>query len=143
MKGNVNVNVKKIPQFIIELANNMIIKREQQMSSPFHQKLKSNHMCVILDKNGGILSFGSNCYNLQIDITEHAEVQAFRKLIERMGRHNRKITIDILVIRTTGGNSKPCKECIQRMYELSIRFKIRNIFYTNDYYIDCVKFSKL
>lgn len=114
------------------------------MSSPFHQKLKSNHMCVILDKNGGILSFGSNCYNLQIDITEHAEVQAFRKLIERMGRTNRKITIDILVIRTTGGNSKPCEECVKRMYELSIRFKIRNVFYTNDlYFIDCVKFSKL
>ena len=122
----------------------MIIKREQQMSSPHHQKLKSNHMCAILDKNGRILSLGSNCYNLQIDVTEHAEVQAFRKLIEKIGRNNRKITIDVLVIRTTGGNSKPCDECIKRMYELSIRFKIRNVFYTNDsYFIDCVKFSKL
>jgi cytidine deaminase len=134
----------KIPQFIIDLANNMIIKREQQMSSPFHQKLKSNHMCAILDKNGKILSFGSNCYNLKIDTTEHAEAQALRKLIERIGRNNKKITIDILVIRTTGGNSKPCDECITRMYELSQRFKIRNIFYTNEFYfIDCVKFSKL
>ena len=136
--------VMKIPHFIIELANNMIIKREQQMSSPFHQKLKSNHMCAILDKNGKILSFGSNCYNLKIDTTEHAEVQALRKLIERIGRNDRKITIDILVIRTTGGNSKPCDECITRMYELSQRFKIRNIFYTNEFYfIDCIKFSKL
>ena len=122
----------------------MIKKREQQMSSPFHKKLKSNHMCAILDKNGKILSFGSNYYNLKIDITEHAEVQAFRKLIERIGRNNRKITIDVLVIRTTGGNSKPCEDCISRMYELSQRFKIRNIFYTNEFYfIDCVKFSKL
>lgn len=105
----------------------MIEKREQQMSSPFHKKLKSNHMCVILDKNGKILSVGSNYYNLKIDITEHAEVQAFRKLIERIG-----------------GNSKLCDECIKRMYELSQRFKIRNIFYTNEFYlIDCVKFSKL
>ena len=139
-----NINIKIIPQFILELSSIMIEKRKQQMASPHHQRLKSNHMCVILDKNHNILAFGSNCYNLQIDITEHAEVQALRKLIEKMGRTNRKITIDILVIRTTGGNSKPCDKCINRMYELSIRFKIRNIFYTNDYYfIDCVKFSKL
>jgi tRNA(Arg) A34 adenosine deaminase TadA len=73
-----------VPKFIVDLASEMIIKRQQQMTSPYHQNLKSNHMCVILDINGNPLSFGSNCYNLQIDITEHAEVQAFRKLIEKM-----------------------------------------------------------
>jgi cytidine deaminase len=123
----------------------MIIKRTYQMASPYHTGItKSNHMCAILDINGNPLIFGSNFYNTKINITTHAEVDAFDKLVNKMGRTRRKITIDLVIIRTNGGNSKPCEDCQKKIHMMSIRFCIRNIYYTNnDYDIEMIKFSKL
>ena len=123
----------------------MIIKRSQQMSSPFNTCIsKSNHMCSILDVNGNPLIFGSNYYNIKINTTTHAEVDAFTKLVNKMGRIRRKITIDLVIIRTNGGNSKPCSECQIKIHEMSLRFHIRNIYYTNnDFDVEMIKFSKL
>ncbi len=123
----------------------MIIKRAAQMASPYHTELrKSNHMCAILDINGNPLMFGSNSYYIKINTTIHAEIDAFNKLINKIGRNHRKITVDIVVIRTSGGNSMPCSKCLERLFELSQRFRIRYVYFTsNDFDITCVKFSKI
>lgn len=123
----------------------MLIKRDMQISNPNHNTLKkSNHMCAILDTNGNPLIFGSNHYNIKINNTTHAEVDAFNKLNNKLGRIRRKITIDIIVVRTTGGNSMPCSDCMNKINDMSLRFHIRNIYYTNnDFDIEVVKFSKL
>lgn len=115
------------------------------MSSPFHNNLtKSNHMCSIIDINGNPLIFGSNYYNIKTQNTTHAEVDAFNKLVNKHGRMRKKITIDIIIIRTNGGNSKPCSDCMRKLYEMSNRYYIRNIYFTNNEYdIDVIKFSKL
>jgi cytidine deaminase len=122
----------------------MIIKRSEQMACPYHNLKKSNHMCAILDINGNPLIFGSNHYDTKINITTHAEVDAFNKLVNKMGRTRRKITIDLVIIRTNGGNSAPCSNCMQKIFSMSMRFYIRYIYFTNnDYDIDVIKFSKV
>lgn len=122
----------------------MVIKRSEQMANPHNDLKKSNHMCAILDNNGNPLMFGSNFYEIKINSTTHAEVDAINKLINKMGRTRRKITIDLVVIRTNGGNSLPCSDCMQKIYESSVRFHIRYIYFTNNNFdIDVVKFSKL
>ena len=138
------LNVKLHPKYIYDIVNFMIIKRDSQMSSPFHNITKSNHMCSIVDINGNPLIFGSNYYNIKNQNTTHAEVDAFNKLVNKQGRTRKKITIDIIIIRTNGGNSKPCCDCMQKLNEMSIRFRIRNVYFTNNEYdIDVIKFSKL
>jgi cytidine deaminase len=119
-------------------------RREQNLGSGYHSPMNSNHMCAILDHSGVPISFGTNVFNIKT--TEHAEAQAFRKLLERMGKTSKKLKIDVLVIRTNGHNSKPCDRCIRRMEELKTRFNIRNIYYTHEKEPDgirCVKFCKL
>lgn len=101
-------------------------------------------MCAILDIDGNPLIFGYNYYNIKNNKTTHAEVDAFTKLVNKMGRSRRKITIDLVIVRTNGGNSLPCPECQKKLFDMSIRFHIRNIYYTNnDYDINVVKYSKL
>jgi cytidine deaminase len=132
---------------LLRLKDILIDKRNAQIiSSGFISFTNSNHMCAIL-KDGVPISYGTNIYATNGYVTEHAEAQALRRLVERMGRrNNKKIKIDILVVRTNGSNSKPCNRCINQMSDLTSRFNIRNIYYTHqeeESGIRCVKFSKL
>lgn len=133
---------------IISIKDTLIEKRKAQINaSGFISLTNSNHMCAIL-KECEPISYGTNMYTINDVSTEHAEAQALRKLTERLGRRNiaKKITIDILVVRTNGGNSKPCERCINNMSLYCTRFNIRNIYYTHpseEFGIRCVKFTKL
>lgn len=132
---------------IYKIRDELIKKRlEQIKASGYQTSMNSNHMCAILDHSGVPISFGTNVFNVKTPTTEHAEAQAFRKLLEKMGKTQKKLKIDILVVRTNGHNSKPCDRCIRRMEELKARFQIRNIYYTHEQEPDgirCVKFCKL
>jgi cytidine deaminase len=133
---------------IISIGDMLIQKRKaQNNASGFVSLTNSNHMCAIL-KDYEPISYGTNMYTVNDVSTEHAEAQALRKLTERLGRRNiaKKITIDVLVIRTNGGNSKPCERCINNMAAYTTRFNIRNIYYTHpkeEFGIRCIKFTKL
>lgn len=127
----------------------MKAKRDAQYGATgFETLTHSNHMCTIL-KNGMPVSWGSNIYNVNgIQSTEHAEAQALRRLYDKIGKtlNAKKITIDLCVIRTNGGNSRPCKRCINTMKAYSTKFNIRYIYYTcpsETNGIRCVKFSQL
>lgn len=132
----------------IHLADTMMAKRKAHYcGSGFTSITNSNHMCAIL-KDGAPISYGTNVYNINDTSTEHAEAQAFRKLYERIGRrlNAKKMTIDIFVVRTNGGNSKPCVRCIDTMKHYSQFFSIRYVYYTHPNEpngIRCVKFSQL
>ena len=139
--------MNKIPVFIEDLTALMVAKRTGQISNPHTISLtkKSNHMCAILTNTGAPLIFASNFYNIprgSVKTTSHAEASALWKLAIKMGRVKRKITVDILVIRTNMGMSMPCNKCMQRITDSSQRFHIRNIYYTNNGKIDYIKFSK-
>ncbi len=130
------------------LADTMIAKRKAHYcGSGFTSITNSNHMCAIL-KDGSPISYGTNVYNINDTSTEHAEAQALRKLYERIGKrlNAKKMTIDIFVVRTNGGNSKPCARCIDTMKYYSQFFSIRYVYYTHPHEpngIRCVKFSQL
>jgi cytidine deaminase len=134
-------------QVIYRIRDELIKKRrEQTQASGYQTTMNSNHMCAILDQSGVPISYGTNVFNIKTPTTEHAEAQALRKLMERLGRTTKKIKIDILVIRTNGHNSKPCDRCIRRMEELQARFSIRHVYFTHEDETDglrCVKFCKL
>ncbi len=133
------------------LADTMIAKRKAHYSGSGFTSInkfnKSNHMCAIL-KGGTPISYGANVYNIDDKTTEHAEAQALRKFYERIGKrlNAKKKTIDIFVVRTNGGNSKPCVRCINAMKYYSQFFSIRHVYYTHPDEpngIRCVKFSQL
>lgn len=130
------------------LLDTMITKRKAHYNgSGFKSLTNSNHMCAIL-KDGTPISYGTNVYNINDTSTEHAEAQALRKFYERVGKrlNANKMTIDIFVVRTNGGNSKPCIRCIDTMKYYAQFFSIRYIYYTHpneENGIRRVKFSHL
>jgi len=129
------------------LATAMIAKRKAHYcKSGFTSLTKSYHMCAVL-KSGSPISYGTNVY-INDGSTEHAEAQALRKLYEKIGKrlNAKKMTIDIFVVRTNGGNSKPCVRCINTFKHYSQYFSIGYVYYTHPDEptgIRCVKFSQL
>jgi cytidine deaminase len=130
------------------LVQTLIDKRKAHYNASGYTSLtNSNHMCAIL-KDGQPISYGTNVYAVNDINTEHAEAQALRKLYERIGKciNAKRIQIDILIIRTNGGNSKPCARCINTMMKYTRIFSIQYIYYTlpdEPDGIRRVKFSKL
>ena len=122
----------------------MIIKRRMHMTQQnIIDFCKSNHMCAILDKNGNVLVLGYNYY-VSSGRTIHAEVDAFNRLYTKFGRMSRKIIINLVVIRTTGGNSKPCDNCQTYIKRMKMNYNIRNIYFSNNNFdIDMIKFTNL
>ena len=117
-----------------------------------HRAMRSRmHSCVIFDTNGTPRAYGYNDFNIRSPTTEHAEAMAMRKLCINMKVKGIRagIVVNILVVRTNGGNSKPCENCIRRMQSYSSYFTIRKIYYTNtsntdtDIYIEKISFNSL
>lgn len=93
------------------------------------------HICVIMNSNGAPLVYGYNTYSNNNSLTtEHAEAMAFRKLnlLRKQMNIRGRLTINILVVRTNGGNSKPCNNCINCMHRNSDNYKIRKIYYSDN-----------
>ncbi len=92
------------------------------------------HICVIMTTNGAPLAYGYNTYKTDDYTTEHAEAMAFRKLNyvrKKMGYRGR-LNVNILVVRTNGGNSKPCSKCIECMQSCADKYNVRKVYYTNN-----------
>ena len=92
------------------------------------------HICVIMTTNGAPLVYGYNTYKIDDYTTEHAEAMAFRKLncMRKMMGIRGRLAINILVVRTNGGNSKPCSKCIECMQSYSDKYNVRKVYYTNN-----------
>ena len=92
---------------------------------------KYKHMCVIFNSSGAVLATGYNIFKTNTYNTEHAEEMALRKLASKFASNKRRITINILVVRTNGGISKPCCNCLKKMYYYSSKFTIKWIYYSS------------
>ena len=120
-----------IDSTIQRLYHDLIDKREKQTASNTKCD-KYKHMCVIIDKNGEILISGYNIFKTNSSETVHAEAMALQRLYSKYGRPKRRFTVDILVIRTNGGNSKPCVNCLKQMENYSHIINIKNIYYSHE-----------
>ncbi len=122
---------------IMRLSEEIINKRSAHIPSDMSRSLKSlrarMHTCVIFDTNGTPLVYGYNDFNVRSPTTEHAEAMAMRKLLSSIKAKNPRahLTVNLLVVRTNGGNSKPCENCIRRMRSYSQYFTIKKIYYSN------------
>jgi cytidine deaminase len=133
---------------ILRIKDDLIDKRKKQIqASGYQSTMNAYHMCALLDHNGNPLIYGTNIFNIKTPTTEHAEAQALRKLLEKYCNENpkKKIKVDLLVVRTNGGNSKPCDRCIRTMESVSGRIQIRNIYYSHHdeiFGLRCVRYNK-
>lgn len=116
---------------ILRHYHELIDKRKKQTSANSKDD-KYKHMCVILDKGGEALITGYNIFKTNSPQTKHAEAMAMRKFQLKYGRPKRRIAVDILVVRTNGGNSKPCIKCLAQMELFSHIVNIKNIYYSHE-----------
>jgi tRNA(Arg) A34 adenosine deaminase TadA len=103
------------------------------------------HICAVLDKNGNIMSIGYNTYHTNQKDTEHAEVMAMRKMLEKLRamRTKKKYEVSLFVMRTNCRSSKPCVNCINTMNFYSKYFTIKNVYYTDETVNSGIKKMKL
>ena len=123
---------------ISRMCSMLISKRTAHMPQDVPKQYKVfrhfEHICVIMNTNGAPLVYGYNTYNNNDSFsTEHAEAMAFRKLntLRKQMKIRGKLAVNILVVRTNGGNSKPCNNCIDCMYRNSANYTIRKIYYSD------------
>ena len=113
------------------LYKELIDKREKQTASNTKCD-KYKHMCVIIDHNGEILIEGYNIFKTNSCETVHAEAMALQRFYFKFGKPKRRFNVDILVVRTNGGNSKPCINCLKTMQRYSNIINIKNIYYSHE-----------
>ena len=144
-----NDTISRLTDMLIDKRNAHI---PQDMTPAFRGMRSRMHSCVIFDTNGTPLAYGYNDFNVRSPTTEHAEAMAMRKLCATMKVKGIRsgIVVNLLVVRTNGGNSKPCENCIRRMQSYSQFFTIRKIYYSNtdhdtdtDIYIEKKSFNSL
>ena len=88
-----------------------------------------------------LLAYGYNTYKTDDYTTEHAEAMTFRKLNcvrKKLGIRGR-LSVNLLVVRTNGGNSKPCAKCIENMQSYSDKYTIRKVYYSNNTELDGIQ----
>lgn len=144
-----NDTISRLTDMLIDKRNAHI---PHDMITAFRAMRSRMHSCVIFDTNGTPLAYGYNEFNIRFPTTEHAEAMAMRKLCATMKVKGIRsgIVVNLLVVRTNGGNSKPCENCIKRMQSYSQFFTIRKIYYSNtdhdtdiDIYIEKKSFNSL
>ena len=101
-------------------------------------KIKFNKNQGIMITKPSILSIGVNSYGDVNGDTPgvHAEVDAFNKLTHLYNK--KKTNIDLIILRLSSTNklqnSKPCNNCVNKLYYLPHRkgYKLNNIYYSHE-----------
>lgn len=93
-----------------------------------------SHSCAIINKNNGnILSVGYNKHYVQNSNRygmQHAELNAIEKFISSPMYHSiKKQSVNLFVIRTNDGNSRPCANCISKISNSGLN--INRVYYSN------------
>lgn len=113
-----------------DLVNFLKRKRIQCNPKKMNTQYQFHSSAILNSSNGNIISIGHNTHyvmNSNKFGMEHAEINALKKI--KMDKKIKNINIDIVVIRTNGGNSKPCSDCINKFVKSGL--KIRKIYYSN------------
>jgi hypothetical protein len=114
-----------------------------------HEPFKHGAMIISRKGKGAVIGYGSNDFSsIKCLGSIHAEKNALKNaLMYIKNKHNvnitntrRRIPVDMVVLRTTGGNSKPCYHCITEQIVNNRYFNIRKIIYSdsdvNDGYVE-------
>lgn len=127
---------------LYDLSNYFQDKR-RMLSSQLPRRLNPEafrHICAVLSPKGNVLGVGYNhCYTSPISMAKHAEhhglENAMHNIIRKNGRDRLmkgSVCVDILVLRDTGSNSRPCNNCITKHIAGHKYFNVRNIYYSHE-----------
>lgn len=140
IKGNVFNNSHN------DLVNKIISKREAmtRLSRSVDKRCDMyRHIAMVTAKNGRVLGTGANGFipSIKFGYTEHAEISALRhakRNLQVLGKlsSNKKVTVDLTVLRTTLVNSQPCIHCINSILG-NDNFNVRRVYFSNGDGIDC------
>lgn len=97
------------------------------------------HGALIVSRKGGgaIIGYGNNKYCKVGSL--HAEASAFANAINYLRVHKSRnlnsykarMQVDLIVLRTTGGNSRPCYHCITEHIANNQYFNVRKVLYSD------------
>lgn len=97
------------------------------------------HMAAVVSKSGEIISIGYNNVRPNRFSTIHAERDALDKAVgtfyRKYGRSSLQKetpTVDLVVMRDNGYNSRPCYNCITEVLNGNQYFNINRIWYSNN-----------
>lgn len=122
-------------QRIRDIAFDLIGKRNgcTPNSSQIKAKLeKHKHGCGIFTgtpSRSNLTQFGFNKFNTNSASTIHAEMDALIKY-RNSPAYSPHTKLSLVVVRTNGGNSRPCMHCIDTMTS-GILGSIKNVYYTD------------
>jgi cytidine deaminase len=93
-----------------------------------------SHSCAIINKNNGnIMSIGHNKHYVEYSNKfgmQHAEMNAIEKFVSSpLYQGLKRQSVDLFVIRTNDGNSRPCANCISRISNSGLN--ISKVYYSN------------
>ena len=116
------------------LARSLIEQRKNVSGNTTSEKHRHGS-CVFRgsSKKAIPIAFGYNSYKLGSNGTIHSEVDALIKFSnkQKSGKYSRNGKISILVVRTNGGNSRPCFHCIEAMSS-GLLGDVKNVYYTTE-----------
>lgn len=100
--------------------------------------IKHNGGCAINKGGSAIIGYGFN--NYMKNGSMHAEESAFRNAINYLRKnksrnlktYKARMKVDLIVLRTTGSNSRPCYNCITDQIVNNKYFNIRKIIYSDN-----------
>lgn len=97
------------------------------------------HICAVTSPSGSVLGIGYNHCHTHTNGTVHAEqhglLNAMKTVLRKDGRSRLlkgSIKVDLIVLRDTGSNSRPCNNCITKHIAGNPYFNIRNIYYSHE-----------
>lgn len=98
------------------------------------------HAALVISRkgDGAIIGYGTNNYKRYG--SEHAEECAFKRATRylkinksrNLNNYKSRMKVDLIVIRTTGNNSKPCYNCITDHIVNNKYFNIKKIMYSDN-----------
>ena len=93
-------------------------------------------MAAVISPSGSILGIGYNHYPNSGYHSVHAEIHsvtnAINNIIRKEGRARlakSPLSVNIVVVRTTGGNSRPCHNCIHQLAE-NPYINVQKVYYS-------------
>lgn len=99
------------------------------------------HVALVISRKGGgaIIGYGANTCNNEYG-SRHAEDMAFenaRRFVSKnkgqnLSNRRHRMKVDIVVLRTTGGNSRPCYHCITEQIMNNNHFNVRKVIYSDN-----------
>lgn len=96
----------------------------------------NKHFCVIVTTKGRVLACGDNYIPAKGFLPSiHAEVKALSNAAakvqtERGAGYRHRLKVDVVVARTSGGNSRPCSECASQIFNTP-HFNVRRVIYSD------------